>query len=189
MREVVSSAAEAELGAVFHNGKEATAMRHTLEELGHPQPPTVITADNSTAAGIANDSIKQKRSKAMDMRYYWVRDRVRQNQFHVVWRPGKGNKADYYSKHHPAKYHQRVRPAHLYVPGVSHRNYFECLQDDDDDEDTTLDRYNSRARSSTGEGVLKSARVTSGTDSPCGTQSCAAAAFLLPVMHRAHCLA
>jgi hypothetical protein len=78
LREVVSSAAEAELAALFHNGKEACPLRTCLEELGHPQPTTPIVTDNSTASGIANDTVKQKRSKAIDMRFYWIRDRVRQ---------------------------------------------------------------------------------------------------------------
>jgi hypothetical protein len=57
MREVVSSAAEAKLAALFHNGKEANPICITLQELGHKQPPTPIQTDNSTATGIANDSI------------------------------------------------------------------------------------------------------------------------------------
>jgi hypothetical protein len=69
LKEVLSSAAEAELAALFHNGKEAYAIRNILHELGHPQPPTPIATDNSTASGIANDTVKQKRSKAMDMRF------------------------------------------------------------------------------------------------------------------------
>jgi hypothetical protein len=36
---VMSSAAEAEIGAVFINAKEGAVLRTTLEELGHPQPP------------------------------------------------------------------------------------------------------------------------------------------------------
>ena len=63
MREVLSSAAEAELAALFHNGKEACPIRITLEEMGHPQPPTPIVTDNSTAVGIANDTVKQKKPK------------------------------------------------------------------------------------------------------------------------------
>jgi hypothetical protein len=42
MREVVSSAAKAEFAGLFHSGKEATALRITLEELGHPQPQSVL---------------------------------------------------------------------------------------------------------------------------------------------------
>ena len=37
MRKVLSSAAEAELGALFHNAKEACPIRTSLEELGHLQ--------------------------------------------------------------------------------------------------------------------------------------------------------
>jgi hypothetical protein len=86
--EVLSNAAESELGGLFHNGKEAVPKRITLEELGHPQPATPMVTDNSTDTGIANDSMKQKRSKAMDMRFYRIRDRVRQGQFLVYWKRG-----------------------------------------------------------------------------------------------------
>jgi hypothetical protein len=70
MCEVLSSAAEAELAALYHNGKQACPLRTTLEELGHPQPPTPIQTDNSTAAGVAKDTVKQKRSKVINMRFY-----------------------------------------------------------------------------------------------------------------------
>ena len=60
MREVLSSAAEAELGALFYNAKNACPIRVTLEELGHPQPPTPLQTDNNTASGIINDTVKQK---------------------------------------------------------------------------------------------------------------------------------
>jgi hypothetical protein len=42
LKHVMSSAAEAEIGAVFLNAKEGTVLRTTLEELGHPQPPTPL---------------------------------------------------------------------------------------------------------------------------------------------------
>ena len=110
LKNVLSSAAEAELAGLFLNGKEAVPQQITLEELGHPQPPTPMVTDNSTAMGIANDSVKQKRSKAMDMRFYWIRDRVRQGQFQVFWQPGKQNRGDYYTKHHHVKHHIKMRP-------------------------------------------------------------------------------
>jgi hypothetical protein len=74
LKNVLSSASEAELAALFHTGKEACPLRACLEELGHPQPPAPIQTDNSTAAGIANNSVKQKRSKAIDMRFHCVPD-------------------------------------------------------------------------------------------------------------------
>ena len=53
---VVSSAAEAELGALFLNCKEGMIFRLTLEELDHPQPRTPVHCDNATAVGIANNT-------------------------------------------------------------------------------------------------------------------------------------
>jgi hypothetical protein len=39
LKNVMSYAAEAEIGAVFINAKEGAVLRTTLEESGHPQPP------------------------------------------------------------------------------------------------------------------------------------------------------
>jgi hypothetical protein len=44
--------------------------------MGHPQPSTPIQVDNTTAVGFANDTMKQKRPKAIDMRFYWVKCRT-----------------------------------------------------------------------------------------------------------------
>jgi predicted transposase YdaD len=114
MKVVLSSASEAEIGALFENTKCATILRMTIEEMGYPQPPTPVQTDNSMACGIANDNIKQQRSRAIDMRFYWVRDRVKQNQFHIYWGPGKLNLVDYYSKHHPPAHHQQIQSTYLY---------------------------------------------------------------------------
>jgi hypothetical protein len=87
IKNVVSSAAESEVGACFHNAQAGAPLRVTLTELGHTQPPTPLRTDNSTAYGIMKETIKQKRSKAMDMRYHWLTDRVRQKQFDIYWCP------------------------------------------------------------------------------------------------------
>ena len=92
------------------------------------RPPTVIVTDNNTAVGIANDTIKQKQSKAMDMRFYWIRDRTRQGQFHIIWKSGKLNKANYFTKHFPGKFHQEIRSSYLHVPTAT-SNYYDCLVD------------------------------------------------------------
>jgi hypothetical protein len=67
LKHVMPSAAEAEIGAVFINAKEGAVLRTTLEELGHKQPPTPMKTDNTTATGYINGTIKQKRTKAMDI--------------------------------------------------------------------------------------------------------------------------
>ena len=69
---VAASAAEAELCALFLNAMDAKIIQLTLEEMGHPQPATPIHVDNSTAVGIVNNTIKRQRSRAMNMRYFWL---------------------------------------------------------------------------------------------------------------------
>ena len=113
LRHVMSSAAEAELGALFENCKIAEVIRTTLEEMGHLQSPTAIVTDNFIAHGIANNNLKVKQSKTMDMRFFWVRDRVKQNHFKIHWEKGKVNRADYFTKHHSAAHHKRTRPLYI----------------------------------------------------------------------------
>ena len=80
---VVCSAAEVEYGASFI---ELMVLRTTCNTFGYPQPTNDIQTDNACAAGIANDDINQKLSKAMDMRFHWLRDQVRAGLLSVTWR-------------------------------------------------------------------------------------------------------
>jgi hypothetical protein len=115
LKNVMSSATEAEFAGLFHNARDGASLRTTLIEMGHPQPPTPIQTDNSTAAGITNGTVRQRKSKAMDMRFYWVQDRVRQKQFLVYWRQGSENLGDYFTKHHSTAHHRIIRPTYLHV--------------------------------------------------------------------------
>jgi hypothetical protein len=114
LKNLMLSAAEAEIGAVFINAKEGVVLRTTLEELGHKQPPTPMETDNNTATGYSNGTIKQKRTKAMDMRFYWIKYRVKQGQFNVYWGPGFQNLADYFTKHHSPAHHKRMRDFYIH---------------------------------------------------------------------------
>ena len=69
IKNVMSSVAEAEVGATHNNAQEAIPLRSMLIEMNHQQPPTPIQTDTSTADGIINKTIVQKRSKAIDMRF------------------------------------------------------------------------------------------------------------------------
>ena len=109
IKHVMSSATEAELAALYIMAREAVYIRIILEELGHKQPPTPLQTDNSMAEAVTNGKVQPKRTKAMDMRFHWLRDRECQQQFRIYWRPGKLNYADYWTKHHPTKHHQNTR--------------------------------------------------------------------------------
>ena len=94
---------------MFINGQAAEVMRTTLEDLGYPQGATQLEADNSCAVGIVNGTVKQKRSKTMDMRFHWLRNRSQQGHFIIKWRPGKLNMADYFTKAHPVHHYRSMR--------------------------------------------------------------------------------
>ena len=109
IKSVMSSAAEAELGALYINAREALPMRVTLWEMGHEQPPTPIQTDNTTALGVVTNNIQPRRMKAMDMRYHWLRDREAKSQFRWYWRRGTTNKGDYWTKHFCGSHHTTMR--------------------------------------------------------------------------------
>ena len=72
--------------------------RQILAALHYPQSTTDIVTDNQTAAGIVSRTVKLKRSKAMDMRYHWIRERSDHGIYRVLWERGSTNVADYFTK-------------------------------------------------------------------------------------------
>ncbi len=67
---VMASAAEAELGALFHNCQDGIIFRQMLADMGHPQPKMPVHCNNATAVGIANNTIKRQQSRSMEMRFF-----------------------------------------------------------------------------------------------------------------------
>ncbi len=64
---VMSSAVEAELGALFINTKTAVSMHQMLAELGHPQPRTPMQTSNAMAHALLTNKILPKALTAMDI--------------------------------------------------------------------------------------------------------------------------
>jgi hypothetical protein len=105
----MSSAAKAELGALYTNACKAIPMRQLLEEMGHKQPKTRIETYNSTAFGVVNNNIQPRCTKAMDMQFHWLCCCESQNQFKYYWKPRTNNQANYYTKHQCAAHHIKKR--------------------------------------------------------------------------------
>ena len=72
IKAVMNAASKAECSGLYMNAQEAVPLQITLEELNWPPPPTPLQTDNNTASGIMNNTVKQKKSKTMDMRFYWL---------------------------------------------------------------------------------------------------------------------
>ncbi len=120
IKAVMSSAAEAKIGALYINCKEAIPARHPLEFLGHKQPPTPMQTDNTTALGVVNNNI-MKKLKSMDMKYHWLQCRINQRHFRHYWAAGKSNYGNYVTKHHSPIHHQTTRPIFLTPLTILHK--------------------------------------------------------------------
>jgi hypothetical protein len=57
--------------------------------MGHPQPKTPVHCDNATAVGIANNTIKQQHSQEMEMRFFWIGDKVAQEMYALSGTQGR----------------------------------------------------------------------------------------------------
>ena len=109
LKNAMTLASEAEVGAIFHNTQEAEPTRTTLGEMNHTKPATPIQTDKPTSYGKSNIAVQIKRSKSTDMRFHWETNRVRQF-FYVFWKPGATNYGNYMKKHHLPHHHRRMIP-------------------------------------------------------------------------------
>ena len=88
LRFVVASTAEAELGALYHNCQTGIIFRLTLTEMGRPQPKNPVPCDNTTTVGIANNTIKRQHSQSMEMRFFWIGNKIAPQMYNLKWHPG-----------------------------------------------------------------------------------------------------
>jgi hypothetical protein len=108
---VVASAAEAEYATLHTVGSRLLWIRTILEALGFSQavsPGTPLLTDNDCARGIANRLTKLRRTKALDVRMHWTRDKVDLGLIQVLRCDGVSNPADFLTKGHPAAHVRRV---------------------------------------------------------------------------------
>ncbi len=95
---VVASVAEAEYAAAFGGGQVLPELSLTLANLGHPQQsPPPLFVDNECAIGLATSSVRPKKSKLIDMRLDWVKERVSQHFLRLVFLPGLINPSDFFT--------------------------------------------------------------------------------------------
>jgi hypothetical protein len=90
-------------------GQKGYHHRVVLEAMGYPQPVTAFYGDNTTAIGIANDTVKIKQAKAIDKAYHWFRDRVRLGEFISHYIPSALNASNYLTKPlSPSDHHREI---------------------------------------------------------------------------------
>ena len=57
--------------------------------MGHPQLSTPMQMNNPTMENIANKKTQQKRTKDMDIHFYWVHDIIHKGYYNIFSIPGK----------------------------------------------------------------------------------------------------
>jgi hypothetical protein len=78
----------------------------TLTNLGHPQQsPLLLVVYNECAIGLATSSVRPKKSKSINMRLDWMKERAGQNFSRRVFLPGLINPADFFTKFLPVYRH------------------------------------------------------------------------------------
>ena len=115
IRRVVASSAEAETSALFHNAQTAIPIRYLLEQMGHRQPPTPLKTDNTTANAFVHQNMRHKKSKAWDMNFWWLKEKIIRKHFKIFWDKGTNNWVDYFTKHFAPHIHQALRPKYIHA--------------------------------------------------------------------------
>ena len=75
--------------------------------------------DNSTCAGIVNNTQKRSKSRAMHGKYFWLLDSDAQNEFSFHQHPGQENLDNYPSKTHTGTIRKHVRPYYVRMESSS----------------------------------------------------------------------
>ena len=80
IRNIMTPVADTEIGALFVNSRFVIPAWHLLKETGHPQPPTPIQTNNTTALGFVTKNLQPKATKSTEMNYWFMHDRQDRKQ-------------------------------------------------------------------------------------------------------------
>ena len=83
LRAIMGTVSESEITVACANSMLGVNHRIKLMEMGHTQQATPLEMENATAHGVLTKQLTPKISKAIDMRFYWLRYRNNQHQFHL----------------------------------------------------------------------------------------------------------
>ena len=97
---IALSSTEAEYMALAHTAKESAWIKGILCELGFHSRDTPITihCDNQSSMNIAKNPIFHSRTKHIDVRHHFIRERLSMNEIEITYRPTKDMLADVLTK-------------------------------------------------------------------------------------------
>ena len=90
--------------------QEAIFQRQLLEDMGFPQKgPTVIYEDNTGAIAMSENPVSHNRTKHIDIKYHFVRERVELGEIKLVHVATENQLADLLTKSLAKVKHERLR--------------------------------------------------------------------------------
>jgi hypothetical protein len=95
---------------VHANAQLAVPERLALKNIGYPQPPAPMFCDNERAIGLSTQTVMPKKSKSMDQRFNWIRERVSLLEFTMPRIKSLDNWADFFTKPLPVWRHSEMVP-------------------------------------------------------------------------------
>ena len=72
----MASATMGRIGRIIWKLSESDIRANFPRKMTHLPPPTPVATANTAANSILNGTEKQKRSRKIDLCFYWVRDRI-----------------------------------------------------------------------------------------------------------------
>lgn len=96
---VALSSCEAEYQGLAATTQEAVFLRSLLNEMGYPQSkPTTIGEDNQSCIKLATNPVMHKRSKHIDTKYHFIREKIDDNSIELMYVPSEDLAADLLTK-------------------------------------------------------------------------------------------
>jgi hypothetical protein len=93
------STTESEYIAAATASKEAIWLRTLLNEIGHPcNKPTTLYVDNQCSIRLVRNPEFHKRTKHIDVKYHYIRERVENREIEVTFVPTEAQLADIFTK-------------------------------------------------------------------------------------------
>jgi len=109
---IASSSTEAEYYSLSYALREGLWIRLFLISLQLPLPtPFPLLCDNQSAIRLANSDISSPRSKHIDVRYHFIREKIEDGTFETSWIPTADMTADIFTKPLPFPAFSRHRSA------------------------------------------------------------------------------
>ena len=91
---VALSTTEAEYIAATEAGKEMVWLKRFLQELGLHQKEYVVYCDSQSAIDLSKNSMYHARTKHIDVRYHWIREKLEDGSMQVKKVPISENPSD-----------------------------------------------------------------------------------------------